>query len=116
MGIPPRVRFSGGWYKRTIKLCKRFYDARNKAGSILSAPATLRFVRFNHFSNEIRAFDYAFKASKSPRPPESIAWQELAGLGAGDPAYQPDNFVDKTGSDLTVLNIYHSVLVFGYGE
>jgi hypothetical protein len=101
--------FTDAATKRTIELCKRFYDARNKASSILSAPATLRFLHFNHFSNEIRAFDYAFKASKSPKPPQTIAWQKLAGFGAGDPAFQPDTFVDNPGSNLNVLHIYHSV-------
>lgn len=96
---------------RAKELCKRFYDSRLNATGILPAPATLRFIHFDHNNNKIMVFDFSFTTNAKPTPPEKIKWVELNSFDdTTNPSFSPKNFLDTGGgSDLTILHIYHSI-------
>jgi hypothetical protein len=97
--------------ERTMELCRRFYDQRLKPGAVLPAPAVLRFVHFECESNKINVFDFSLSTTAKPSSPTSMSrkWTALDHfVASGDPSFSPFRFVDSF-SQLSILNIYHSI-------
>ena len=94
---------------RALELCKKFYDLRLTMGSVLPAPAVLRFIHFKNNTNEIRVFDFSLATTVKPRPPAKIKWESLSSFVAtGDASFSPATFLDTT-PPLDILNLYHSI-------
>ncbi len=104
--------------ERTVELCRRFYRQRLNPGTVLPAPAVLRFVHFECERNEINVFEFPLSTTAKPRPPESMTrprrkWTALDQfVASGDPSFSPITFVDSSvdpSGRFTILNIYHSI-------